>query len=58
MAALQLKAVALALKGFPDLNGLWREGAYEPSEAVHLGVAISHPPGRARRAGDPRLPRP
>jgi pyruvate dehydrogenase E2 component (dihydrolipoamide acetyltransferase) len=41
MAAVQLKAVALALKDFPDLNGTWREGAYVPSQAVHLGVAIS-----------------
>lgn len=41
MAALQLKAVALALKGFPDLNGLWRDGVYGPSPAVHTGVAIS-----------------
>jgi pyruvate dehydrogenase E2 component (dihydrolipoamide acetyltransferase) len=41
MAALQLKAVALALAGFPELNGVWRGGLYEPSKAVHLGVAIS-----------------
>lgn len=41
MAVLQLKAVALALKGFPDLNGVWRESVYRPSEAVHAGVAIS-----------------
>jgi pyruvate dehydrogenase E2 component (dihydrolipoamide acetyltransferase) len=41
MAALQLKAVARALKDFPDLNGVWRDGVYQPSVAVHLGVAIS-----------------
>jgi pyruvate dehydrogenase E2 component (dihydrolipoamide acetyltransferase) len=41
MAALQLKAVALALKDFPDLNGFYRDGAYQPSAAVHVGVAIS-----------------
>ncbi|HYL23142.1 MAG TPA: dihydrolipoamide acetyltransferase family protein [Burkholderiales bacterium] len=41
MAVLQLKAVALALKKFPDLNGFWRDGAYRPSSAVHVGVAIS-----------------
>jgi len=41
MAVLQLKAVALALGEFPDLNGLWRDGAYHPSPAVHAGVAIS-----------------
>jgi pyruvate dehydrogenase E2 component (dihydrolipoamide acetyltransferase) len=41
MAVLQLKAVALALQGFPELNGFWRDGAFQPSPAVHLGVAIS-----------------
>jgi len=41
MAVLQLKAVALALQGFPELNGFWRDGAFQPSSAVHLGVAIS-----------------
>jgi len=41
MAVLQLKAVALALGGFPDLNGFYRDGAHVPSAAVHLGVAIS-----------------
>jgi len=41
MAAVQLKAVALALGAFPDLNGTWRDGVYQPSSAVHTGVAIS-----------------
>jgi pyruvate dehydrogenase E2 component (dihydrolipoamide acetyltransferase) len=41
MAVLQLKAVALALGGFPDLNGFYRDGAHQPSAAVHAGVAIS-----------------
>jgi len=41
MAVLQLKAVALALKKFPDLNGFWRDGAYRASSAIHVGVAIS-----------------
>jgi pyruvate dehydrogenase E2 component (dihydrolipoamide acetyltransferase) len=41
MAVLQLKAVALALEDFADLNGLYRDGAYQPSGAVHAGVAIS-----------------
>jgi pyruvate dehydrogenase E2 component (dihydrolipoamide acetyltransferase) len=41
MGALQLKAVALAAAGFPDLNGFWREGAYQHASAVHAGVAIS-----------------
>lgn len=41
MAVLQLKAVALALAEFPDLNGFYRDGAYRPSAQVHVGVAIS-----------------
>jgi pyruvate dehydrogenase E2 component (dihydrolipoamide acetyltransferase) len=41
MAVLQVKAVALALADFPDLNGFYRDGAYQPSTAVHAGVAIS-----------------
>lgn len=41
MAALQLKAVALALKQFPDMNGIYRDGMYYPSSAIHIGVAIS-----------------
>lgn len=41
MAALQLKAVALALKDFPEMNGFCIDGAFRPSAAIHLGVAIS-----------------
>jgi pyruvate dehydrogenase E2 component (dihydrolipoamide acetyltransferase) len=41
MAVLQLKAVALALAKFPDLNGFYRDGAHQSSAAVHAGVAIS-----------------
>ena len=41
MAVLFLKAVALACKDFPDMNGLFREGRFEPGTAVHAGVAIS-----------------
>jgi len=40
-AALLLKAVALALKRVPELNGFYRDGRFEPSAAVHTGVAIS-----------------
>ncbi|AOI61605.1 MULTISPECIES: dihydrolipoamide acetyltransferase family protein [Burkholderia cepacia complex] len=40
-AALLLKAVALALRRFPELNGFHREGVFRPADAVHLGVAIS-----------------
>jgi len=41
MGALQLKAVALALKDFPDLNGFWKDDAFQPASGIHLGVAIA-----------------
>ncbi|MGZ5202084.1 MAG: dihydrolipoamide acetyltransferase family protein [Ramlibacter sp.] len=41
MAVLQLKAVALALQAFPDLNGFVRDGRFTRSSAAHIGVAIS-----------------
>ncbi|HTQ75955.1 MAG TPA: dihydrolipoamide acetyltransferase family protein [Burkholderiales bacterium] len=41
MGALQIKAVALALARVPELNGFWRNGAFEPATGVHIGVAIS-----------------
>ncbi|MDA8439326.1 MAG: dihydrolipoamide acetyltransferase family protein, partial [Propionibacterium sp.] len=40
-AVLQIKAVALALRDFPELNGFHRDGMFVPSPAVHVGVAIS-----------------
>jgi pyruvate dehydrogenase E2 component (dihydrolipoamide acetyltransferase) len=40
-AVLQLKAVALALKRVPQLNGFYRNEAFEPAAAVHTGVAIA-----------------
>jgi pyruvate dehydrogenase E2 component (dihydrolipoamide acetyltransferase) len=36
-----MKAVALALRAVPELNGVWAGGAYSPSQAVHLGMAIA-----------------
>ncbi len=41
MAVLTLKAVALACKACPDMNGHFRDGRFAPSTAVHAGVAIS-----------------
>lgn len=41
MAPLQLKAVAMALKKYPDMNGFFLNGAHRPSAAIHIGVAIS-----------------
>lgn len=40
-AALLLKATALAARKVPALNGFYLDGAFAPSDAVHLGVAIS-----------------
>jgi pyruvate dehydrogenase E2 component (dihydrolipoamide acetyltransferase) len=40
-AVLLIKAVALALKGAPQLNGHHLDGVFRPSASVHLGVAIS-----------------
>jgi len=40
-AVLMLKAVALALRRTPELNGFHREGRFQPAAAVHIGVAIS-----------------
>ena len=40
-AALLLRATALALWDVPELNGFWIDGAYRPSEEVHLGTAIA-----------------
>jgi len=40
-AVLLIKAVALALREFPELNGWYEDGSFRPSAAVHVGVAIS-----------------
>ena len=39
--ALLLKAVALALREVPQLNGFWIDGAPKLSQAIHVGWAIS-----------------
>ena len=39
--ALLLKAVALALREVPQLNGFWINGAPKLSQAIHVGWAIS-----------------
>jgi pyruvate dehydrogenase E2 component (dihydrolipoamide acetyltransferase) len=41
MAALFLKATAMALARHPNLNGFWIDGAFRPSDAVHLGMAVA-----------------
>jgi pyruvate dehydrogenase E2 component (dihydrolipoamide acetyltransferase) len=40
-AALLLRAVALAARDVPELNGHWRDGGFIPGDGVHLGVAVS-----------------
>ncbi|MGA8005911.1 MAG: dihydrolipoamide acetyltransferase family protein, partial [Burkholderiales bacterium] len=41
MGALQLKAVAVTLRKYPELNGFWRDGGFQPGAGIHVGVAIS-----------------
>jgi pyruvate dehydrogenase E2 component (dihydrolipoamide acetyltransferase) len=41
MAALLIKAVALALRHYPELNGHFRDGRFVAGEGIHTGVAIS-----------------
>ena len=54
MAVLLLKAVALALKKYPELNGFFRDGAFQPG-ARHSSRGGDLPsPGRAHRSGDTR----
>jgi len=38
---LLLKAVAVALRAFPEFNGYWREDRFEPAPAIHVGVAVA-----------------
>jgi pyruvate dehydrogenase E2 component (dihydrolipoamide acetyltransferase) len=40
LGAFLLKAVALALRDYPEFNGFYADG-FQPSEAIHLGLAIS-----------------
>ena len=41
LAALLLKAVALALRKHPQQNGFFENGAFRPAPGIHVGVAIS-----------------
>jgi pyruvate dehydrogenase E2 component (dihydrolipoamide acetyltransferase) len=41
MAALFIKAVALACRRHPAMNGFCHDGVFAPSSAVHVGVAIA-----------------
>ena len=39
--AVYLKAIAVALRKFPELNGVFEDGRFQPSDAIHVGAAIS-----------------
>lgn len=39
--ALLIKAVALALKETPELNGFWRDDGFVPAPGIHIGAAIA-----------------
>lgn len=41
MAVPLLKAVAQCLRRFPDFNGHYRDGRFQPADHVHPGVAIA-----------------
>ena len=40
-SALLIRAVALALRSTPELNGFWIDDGFKASEGIHIGVAIS-----------------
>jgi pyruvate dehydrogenase E2 component (dihydrolipoamide acetyltransferase) len=40
-AVLLIKAVALALRSVPDLNGYWVDGDFRKGTGIHVGCAIS-----------------
>jgi pyruvate dehydrogenase E2 component (dihydrolipoamide acetyltransferase) len=41
LAALLLKALALALRKLPEFNGFCVDGVFQPSDRIHVGVAIA-----------------
>jgi pyruvate dehydrogenase E2 component (dihydrolipoamide acetyltransferase) len=40
-AVLLIKAVALALRDVPELNGYWTDGGFRQGAGIHIGCAIS-----------------
>lgn len=40
-SVLLIRAVALAAREVPEMNGSWTDGAFRPAERVNVGVAIS-----------------
>jgi pyruvate dehydrogenase E2 component (dihydrolipoamide acetyltransferase) len=41
LGVLQLKAVALALREYPDLNGWWVDGKSVAGRGIHVGMAVA-----------------
>jgi pyruvate dehydrogenase E2 component (dihydrolipoamide acetyltransferase) len=41
VSALFLKAVALSLRGFPDLNARWVDGRVVPAPGIHIGLVVA-----------------
>jgi len=41
LAALLVKAIAIACREMPGFSGFYRDGRYEPSPSVHVGVAVA-----------------
>jgi pyruvate dehydrogenase E2 component (dihydrolipoamide acetyltransferase) len=41
LAAVLIKATAAAARKYPEMNGYYRDGRFEPSAEVNVGVAIS-----------------
>jgi pyruvate dehydrogenase E2 component (dihydrolipoamide acetyltransferase) len=39
--AMLVRAVALGLRAYPRLCGWWRDDAFVPSDAVHIGLAVA-----------------
>ena len=44
-SALVLRAVALAARAVPELNGYWEDDRFRPGEGVHVGMVVSLPRG-------------
>jgi pyruvate dehydrogenase E2 component (dihydrolipoamide acetyltransferase) len=40
-SVLLIRAVALAVRDVPEVNGFWIDGAFKAGEGIHVGVAIS-----------------
>lgn len=41
LGVLLLKAVAVAMRDFPEFNGIYEPDGYHPSKAIHVGLAVS-----------------